>query len=119
MSSRNTVTKAAKTLMKQKTGEDRAVLKKKLQDLEREWEKVCQMSVDRQSKLEEAYGGIGQFRYCTVLVFLSFFFCLFLCATLLLCINHRPIQQIARQLIQFERKKGYFLRIACCSWLQL
>ena len=51
--------------------------------------------------------------------FLSFFFCLFLCATLLLCINHRPIQQIARQLIQFERKKGYFLRIACCSWLQL
>ena len=62
MSSRNAVTKAAKTLMKQKTGEDRAVLKKKLQDLEREWEKVCQMSVDRQSKLEEAYRGIGEFR---------------------------------------------------------
>ena len=69
MSSRNAVTKAAKTLMKQKTGEDRAVLKKKLQDLEREWEKVCQMSVDRQSKLEEAYRGIGQFRYCSVLLF--------------------------------------------------
>ena len=63
MSSRNAVTKAAKVLMKQKTGEDRAVLKKKLQDLEREWEKVCQMSVDRQSKLEDAYRGIGQFRY--------------------------------------------------------
>ena len=79
MSSRNAVTKAAKTLMKQKTGEDRAVLKKKLQDLEREWEKVCQMSVDRQSKLEEAYGGIGQFRYCTVLVFyLSFFVCFYM-----------------------------------------
>ena len=62
MSSRNAVTKAAKVLMKQKTGEDRAVLKKKLQDLEREWEKVCQMSVDRQSKLEDAYRGIGQFR---------------------------------------------------------
>ena len=59
MSSRNAVTKAAKPLMKQKTGEDRAVLKKKLQDLEREWE-VCQMSVDRQSKLEEAYRGIGE-----------------------------------------------------------
>ena len=66
MSSRNAVTKAAKALMKQKTGEDRAVLKKKLQDLEREWEKVCQMSVDRQSRLEEAYRSIGQFRYMYV-----------------------------------------------------
>ena len=74
MSSRNAVTKAAKTLMKQKTGEDRAVLKKKLQDLEREWEKVCQMSVDRQSKLEEAYRGIGQFRCCSLLVFIFCFF---------------------------------------------
>ena len=63
MSSRNAVTRAAKGLMKQKTGEDRAVLKKKLQDLEREWEKVCQMSVYRQSRLEEAYRSIGQFRY--------------------------------------------------------
>ena len=62
MSSRNAVTKAGKTLMKQKTGEDRAVLKKKLQDLEREWEKVCQMSVDRQSRLEDAYGEIARFR---------------------------------------------------------
>ena len=62
MSSRNAVTKAAKTLMKQKTGEDKAVLRKKLQDLEREWEKVCQMSVDRQSKLEDAFREIGEFR---------------------------------------------------------
>lgn len=62
MSSRNAVTKAAKTLMKQKTGDDRAVLKKKIQDLEREWEKVCQMSVDRQSRLEAAFEGIAQFR---------------------------------------------------------
>ena len=68
MSSRNAVTKAAKTLMKQKTGEDRAVLKKKLQDLEREWEKVCQMSVDRQSKLEEALDSSG----IAVFWFLSF-----------------------------------------------
>ena len=59
MSSRNAVTKA---LMKQKTGDDRAVLKKKIQDLEREWEKVCQMSVDRQSRLEAAFEGITQFR---------------------------------------------------------
>ena len=87
MSSRNAVTKAAKTLMKQKTGEYRAVLKKKLQDLEREWEKVCQMSLDRQSKLEEAYRGIGQFRYCTVLDFLPFFVCFcvhFCCCALIL-----------------------------------
>ena len=88
MSSRNAVTKAAKTLMKQKTGEDRAVLKKKLQDLEREWEKVCQMSVDKQSKLEEAYRGIGQFRYYSVLLFyLSFFVCFcvhFCCCALIL-----------------------------------
>lgn len=62
MSSRNAVTKAAKALMKQKTGDDRAVLKKKIQDLEREWEKVCQMSVDRQSRLEAAFEGIAQFR---------------------------------------------------------
>ena len=45
--------------MKEKTGEDRAVLKKKLQDLEREWEKVW--SVDRQSKLEEASVNSGQY----------------------------------------------------------
>lgn len=62
MSSRNAVTKAAKALMKQKTGDDRAVLKKKIQDLEKEWEKVCQMSVDRQSRLEAAFEGIAQFR---------------------------------------------------------
>ena len=49
--------------MKHKTGDDRVVLKKKLQDLEREWEKVCQMSVARQDKLENAYKKIGQFRY--------------------------------------------------------
>ena len=49
--------------MKNKTGEDKAVLKKKLQDLEREWEKVCQLSVERQDKLENAYRKIGQFRY--------------------------------------------------------
>ena len=49
--------------MKHKTGDDKTVLKKKLQDLDREWEKVCQMSVERQDKLENAYKKIGQFRY--------------------------------------------------------
>ena len=49
--------------MKHKTGDDRVILKKKLQDLDREWEKVCQMSVERQDKLENAYKKIGQFRY--------------------------------------------------------
>ena len=48
--------------MKQKTGEDRVVLKKKLQDLEREWEEVCRVSVERQDRLEQAYRQIGQFR---------------------------------------------------------
>ena len=57
------MTKAGKILIKNKTGEDRAVLKKKLQDLEKEWEKVCQVSVERQEKLENAYKKIGQFRY--------------------------------------------------------
>lgn len=52
--------------MKHKTGDDRVVLKKKLQDLEREWEKVCQMSVARQDKLENAYKKIGQFRYVSL-----------------------------------------------------
>ena len=48
--------------MKHKTGDDRVVLKKKLQDLEREWEEVCQVSVERQDRLEQAYKHIGQFR---------------------------------------------------------
>ena len=48
--------------MKHKTGDDRVVLKKKLQDLEREWEEVCQVSVERQDRLEQAYKQIGQFR---------------------------------------------------------
>ena len=48
--------------MKHKTGEAKAVLKKKLQSLEKEWEKVCQVSVDRQDRLEDAYAKIGQFR---------------------------------------------------------
>lgn len=48
--------------MKAKTGEDKAVLKKKLQQLEKEWEKVCQISVDRQDRLEDAYMKIGEFR---------------------------------------------------------
>lgn len=55
--------KAGRQLMKHKTGEDRAVLKKKLQNVEKEWEKVCQVSVDRQDRLEDAYMKIGQFRY--------------------------------------------------------
>ena len=62
-SNKNAVTRTGKVLMKHKTGEDRVVLKKKLQDLEREWEKVCQLSVSRQDKLENAYRKIGQFRY--------------------------------------------------------
>ena len=48
--------------MKHKSGEDKALLKKKLQNLEKEWEKVCQVSVDRQDKLDEAYMKIGMFR---------------------------------------------------------
>lgn len=54
--------KAGKLLMKHKTGEDKTLLKKKLQNLEKEWEKVCQVSVDRQDRLEDAYMKIGQFR---------------------------------------------------------
>lgn len=57
--------------MKHKTGEARAVLKKKLQQLEKEWEKVCQVSVDRQDRLEEAYMRIGEFRYRLHLVVMS------------------------------------------------
>lgn len=49
--------------MKHKTGEDKAVLKKKLADLEQVWEEVCQVSVQRQEQLEGAHKLIGQFRY--------------------------------------------------------
>ena len=59
---KNAVVRAGKQLMKHKSGEDKALLKKKLQNLEREWEKVCQVSVDRQDKLDEAYMKIGVFR---------------------------------------------------------
>ena len=38
------------------------MLKIKLQDLEREWEEVCQVSMERQDWLEQAYRHIGQFR---------------------------------------------------------
>lgn len=62
LSSKNAVVKAGRLLMKHKTGEDKAVLKKKLQQLEKEWEKVCQVSVDRQDRLEDAYMRIGEFR---------------------------------------------------------
>ena len=62
-SSKNAVTKAGRVLMKHKTGEDKAVLKKKLQDLEREWEKVCLLSVEKQDRLEDAYKKIAQFRW--------------------------------------------------------
>ena len=40
--------------MKTKQGEDRSVLKSKLADLEQEWEGVCQMSIARQQRLENA-----------------------------------------------------------------
>ena len=62
LASKNAVVRAGKQLMKHKTGEDKAVLKKKLQNVEKEWEKVCQVSVDRQDKLEDAYMRIGVFR---------------------------------------------------------
>ena len=39
--------------MRQKTGDDRVVLKEKLQDIEREWKKVCLVSVERQDCLEQ------------------------------------------------------------------
>ena len=66
LSNKTAVVKAGRQLMKQKTGEDKAVLKKKLQNLEKEWEKVCQVSVDRQDRLDDAYMKIGQFRYSYV-----------------------------------------------------
>ena len=47
--------------MMQKTREVRVVLKVKLQDLEREWEEVCRVSVERQDHLERAYRHTGQF----------------------------------------------------------
>lgn len=54
--------RAGKQLMKFKTGDAKALLKKKLQSLEKEWEKVCQVSVDRQDRLDTAYMKIAKFR---------------------------------------------------------
>ncbi len=67
LTNKNAVSKAGKLLMKSKTGEDRAVLKKKLVDLDREWDKACSVSVDRQDKLENAYQELAEFRYIRLL----------------------------------------------------
>ena len=61
ISSDNAITKAVTILMMQKMVEDRVVLRKKLQDSEREWEEVCWVSVERQECLEQAYRHTGQF----------------------------------------------------------
>lgn len=52
--------------MKSKTGEDKVLLRKKLADLDREWDKACSVSVDRQDKLENAYQELAEFRYSCV-----------------------------------------------------
>ena len=63
---------------------------------------------DVSGQTEQTGGGLQgnwtvQVLHCSV--FLAFFFCLFLCALLLLFINLRHVQRIARYLIQFEGKK--------------
>jgi len=63
LGNKNAVSKAGKLLKKHKTGEDKAVLKRKLDDLDREWDKACQISVDRQDKLDNAYKEIAEFRH--------------------------------------------------------
>ena len=51
----NSVVKAGKELMKSKTGETRSGLKRKLAELEQEWDTVCESANARQQKLEEAF----------------------------------------------------------------
>ena len=55
--------KAGKELMKTKQGDDKNVLKSKLADLEQEWEGVCQMSVARQKKLDNALKKVCNIKY--------------------------------------------------------
>ena len=60
LQSRTAVTKASKAVLKQQeegtmdSEGERAALKKKLQDLDQEWENVCSLAVQRQSRLEDA-----------------------------------------------------------------
>ena len=60
LQSRIAVTKASKAVLKQQeegtmdAEGERAALKKKLQDLDQEWENVCSLAVQRQSRLEDA-----------------------------------------------------------------
>lgn len=49
------VVKAGRDLMKSKTGEARSSLKRKLANLEQDWENVCEWANARQHKLEEAF----------------------------------------------------------------
>ena len=51
-SSLNSVLKAGNLLKKQKEGEDEALVKAKLDDIEKKWDEVCQKSVSRQDKLQ-------------------------------------------------------------------
>ena len=58
--------------MKSKTGETRSGLKRKLAELEQEWDTVCESANARQQKLEEAIKKVCMivtclFGYCTVL----------------------------------------------------
>lgn len=49
--------------MRQKTWDDRVVLKKKLWDIEREWEKVCLVAVERQDHRRAQHVSIGGERH--------------------------------------------------------
>ena len=57
----NLIVKEGKELMKTKTGEAKSVLERKLSDLKQDWDNVCQLSVARQQKLEEAGKKLRQF----------------------------------------------------------
>jgi DNA repair exonuclease SbcCD ATPase subunit len=55
------VMKAGRELMKSKGGDDRNILKRKLADMEQEWQGVCQLCQNRQVKLEDALKKVRQF----------------------------------------------------------
>lgn len=57
------VVKAGKELMKTKQGNDKNILKRKLAELEEEWQGVCLYSTERQQRIEDALRKV-----CTVWV---------------------------------------------------
>ena len=66
-STHEVVSKAGKQGLLQKSGEDAEILQKNLDKLELMWSEVCQMSANRQERLENTRDELSMCHCCIVL----------------------------------------------------